>query len=257
MGEPSHGARGCQFGALKQTPKTGWFGSVVRSTIAREGKWHERKVFADCGSSLAALPRPGSAMPASRTLCFQLNHNAPVHALPTSAQYAASSRCVASGSISCHGNGRPTRPLSAYASGQGMRNVLRLLLVPRGRISRRPYSLFFAIFFVLAYLNEVQSRLLNTPDLGPLIQIVMLWPVLVVISRRFQDINCSGWWAALYFAPAVFLGAAQRMDLIEYAVPIKLFGFALLGLVPTQHGMGQDEVKRQLSPTVSQDETSR
>ena len=115
--------------------------------------------------------------------------------------------------------------------------ILRFYLSPKGRLSRRDYWLLvFLPFFVIAYLNEVQADLFGTPNLSTWLQVITLWPVLVVLSRRFHDLNLSGWWALLYFVPPIAIGAAERMHLIEYGTWIKVTGLVALGLVPGSVG---------------------
>jgi uncharacterized membrane protein YhaH (DUF805 family) len=107
------------------------------------------------------------------------------------------------------------------------------LVWPLGRTSRLHYWLFFGAFVLVAYLNNVVARVYRVPDLSTWIQFIFLWPVLVVLSRRLQDFHASGWFALLYFAPAIVIGLMQRPDLMGYAVPAKIAGFVILGIIPS------------------------
>jgi uncharacterized membrane protein YhaH (DUF805 family) len=125
--------------------------------------------------------------------------------------------------------------------------LLRRYLLPKGRLSRRNYWLHvFVPLLIIAYVNEVQARLFGTPNVSGWIQVISLWPVLVALGRRFHDLNRVGWWAILYFAPAVAMGAAQRMDLMAYATVTKGLGIVILGIIPGTIGVnsfGPPDVK--------------
>ena len=87
----------------------------------------------------------------------------------------------------------------------------QLFLSSDGRIGLRTFWLdAMPIMFILNYISGIPLwQLLNTGSLTLLftpllvIELFILWVILVVLAKRWHDINQSGWWGLLILVPII------------------------------------------------------
>ena len=82
----------------------------------------------------------------------------------------------------------------------------RLLLDPRGRISRRNWwiygvALMLGLGLLLNALLGIARVRVETAE--QLVNVLLLWPVLAVSIKRWHDRDQSGWWALVVLVPVV------------------------------------------------------
>ncbi len=96
----------------------------------------------------------------------------------------------------------PTRP-PLLADDEG---PLRLLLDPRGRITRRTFWLWGVL--ALGGLTLLLRALLEIARVHPdraegLVSLLLLWPAIAVSAKRWQDRDKSAWWVLLALVPVI------------------------------------------------------
>lgn len=82
-------------------------------------------------------------------------------------------------------------------------STLQMRLIPllfsfEGRINREPYWLFFGACFLLSLLLQF---VIGPPSGGEasVFWLILLWPALAVIVKRYHDRDKSGWWVLVHF----------------------------------------------------------
>ena len=88
----------------------------------------------------------------------------------------------------------------------GAHSAWRLLLDPRGRISRRSWwlyavALMLGLGLLLHALLGIARVRLETAE--QLVNLVLLWPVLALSIKRWHDRDQSGWWVLVVLVPVV------------------------------------------------------
>lgn len=83
---------------------------------------------------------------------------------------------------------------------------LRLLLDPRGRISRRTFWLWGVL--ALGGLTLLLRALLEIARVHPdraegLVSLLLLWPAIAVSAKRWHDRDKSAWWVLLALVPVI------------------------------------------------------
>lgn len=83
---------------------------------------------------------------------------------------------------------------------------LRLLLDPRGRISRRTFWLWGVL--ALGGLTLLLRALLEIARLHPdraegLVSLLLLWPAIAISAKRWHDRDKSAWWVLLALVPVI------------------------------------------------------
>jgi uncharacterized membrane protein YhaH (DUF805 family) len=81
-----------------------------------------------------------------------------------------------------------------------------MLLDPRGRINRRAWwlygvALMFGLGLLLHALLGIARVRVETAE--PLVNVLLLWPVLALSIKRWHDRNQSGWWVLVVMVPVV------------------------------------------------------
>ena len=66
-----------------------------------------------------------------------------------------------------------------------------------GRLSRKQFWMFYG-----PYVATFSLGLFNIA-IPAVISILMIWPLLAVQVKRWQDLGKSGWWSLLWFIPVV------------------------------------------------------
>ena len=89
-------------------------------------------------------------------------------------------------------------------------SLVQLYLGLRGRIPRRTYWLHGVLSLLLV--SVVLNALLDIAALadepaGKLVNLVFLWPVFAVSTKRQHDFNFSGWWTLIHFFPVPGVGS--------------------------------------------------
>jgi len=104
---------------------------------------------------------------------------------------------------------------------------------PIGRLGRRGYWTLFSTLIAISFtgLGLRQFAVVST-----ILTYGIFVPVVVALARRLHDLNLSGWWVFLIFAPALILGAAHRMDLTPYGSILRLLTIIVMGLIPGTPG---------------------
>lgn len=82
----------------------------------------------------------------------------------------------------------------------------RLLLDPRGRISRRTFWLWGVL--ALGGLTLLLRALLEIARLHPdraeaLVSLLLLWPAIAISAKRWHDRDKSAWWVLLALVPVI------------------------------------------------------
>ena len=82
----------------------------------------------------------------------------------------------------------------------------RLLLDPRGRIGRRSWwlygvALMLGLGLLLHALLGIARVRMETAE--PLVNVLLLWPVLALSIKRWHDRDQSGWWVLVVLVPVV------------------------------------------------------
>ncbi|MBL8289653.1 MAG: DUF805 domain-containing protein [Rubrivivax sp.] len=109
----------------------------------------------------------------------------------------------------------PSTPgVAAVASGAGDRAwpdgdpdaPWRMLFSAEGRISRQRFWMrgvgaMLGLGLVLHGLLAVARVRMGTAE--PLVDVVLLWPALVISIKRWHDRDCTGWWVLLAFVPVI------------------------------------------------------
>ena len=96
----------------------------------------------------------------------------------------------------------PSRPWLADDD----RSPLRLLLDPRGRLSRRGFWLWGVAaltgltILLNALLGIARVRLATAETI---VNVLLLWPALAVSIKRWHDRDRSGWWVLVLLVPVV------------------------------------------------------
>ena len=137
---------------------------------------------------------------------------------------------------------RPLSPeeLSAIALGAGAEplSFVELYLLARGRVARRTFWLHgvLALLVIGLSFNALLDIAGITGDnVDRLVNLVLIWPLLVISAKRIHDFGHSGWWVLLHFVPVVG----------------SLAVIAVLGSVPGTHGanrFGPDPLRRPAAP---------
>ncbi len=83
---------------------------------------------------------------------------------------------------------------------------LRLLLDPRGRISRRTFWLWGVL--ALGGLTLLLRALLEIARMPPdraegLVSVLLLWPAIAVSAKRWHDRDKPAWWVLLALVPVI------------------------------------------------------
>lgn len=83
---------------------------------------------------------------------------------------------------------------------------LRVLLDPRGRISRRTFWLWGVL--ALGGLTLLLRALLEIARMAPdraegLVSLLLLWPAIAVSAKRWHDRDKSGWWVLIALVPVI------------------------------------------------------
>ncbi len=120
----------------------------------------------------------------------------------------------------------PSHPLSAaelsavaLGSGPGHMPFAQLYLGVRGRVSRRTFWLHGVLaLLVLGLLANAVMDIagITTANTDRLVNLVLVWPLLVISAKRAHDFNWSGWWVLLHFVPVV---GSLAMIIILGSVP--------------------------------------
>ena len=113
--------------------------------------------------------------------------------------------------------------------------------LPWGRLGREGYWIGgLLLFFAIGFIHGVAVHLFHTRDFSTVLALILLWPNIALTARRLQDVNVSGWWSALYVAPAAVVlsvglltGYWQLATYVSYVCPA---GQAVLGLIPGTTG---------------------
>jgi len=98
--------------------------------------------------------------------------------------------------------------LRALALGKGPDRLgfVRLYLRAEGRVDRRTFWLHGVLALMLAGLliNTVFDIVgVSSDNLDRLVNLVLVWPLLVISAKRIHDLDHSGWWVLLHFVPGV------------------------------------------------------
>jgi uncharacterized membrane protein YhaH (DUF805 family) len=83
---------------------------------------------------------------------------------------------------------------------------LRMFLDPRGRIGRRDFWLYGVA--AMAGLTLLLQALLGIAGMDedlrePIVNLLLLWPVLAVSIKRWHDRDKSGWWVLIVLVPVI------------------------------------------------------
>ena len=70
-----------------------------------------------------------------------------------------------------------------------------------GRIGRRDYWLFFVVPAVLLVLLRSVPGSFAGSGLETLLIVVVLWPAICVQTKRWHDVDLSGWWVLVNAVP--------------------------------------------------------
>lgn len=92
-----------------------------------------------------------------------------------------------------------------------VKNLIDLLLSPKGRIKRIPY--LFGIFLVAIIYYNLSSAAANFVDeiqslfiaftVVIFVLLIILWPFLVFHIKRLHDVNLSGWFSLIALIPFI------------------------------------------------------
>jgi len=83
---------------------------------------------------------------------------------------------------------------------------LRMFFDPRGRIGRRDFWLYgvAAVAGLTLLLNALLGIAGMPPEYRePLVNLLLLWPVLAVSIKRWHDRDKPGWWVLIVLVPVV------------------------------------------------------
>lgn len=85
-------------------------------------------------------------------------------------------------------------------------NPLRVMLDPRGRVSRRTFWLYGVV--ALGGLGLLGRALLDIARIeaehrDTLLNMLLVWPGIAVSAKRWRDRNRSGWWVAVGLIPVI------------------------------------------------------
>lgn len=120
-----------------------------------------------------------------------------------------------------------------------MKNLVSLYLSPRGRIPRSVFWLYgvlplAALGFGLAGYQQLFGRVPMGVLLAP--GLLVWWAQAVLVAKRLQDVNISGWWVLLL----VLVPFAVRFaGYPEHQITVELVELGLvlcLGLIPGTKG---------------------
>ena len=92
--------------------------------------------------------------------------------------------------------------------------AIKFLLSPKGRTARMSFNLYYLVTFVLGVVALAIDYMAMGPAIfdkgsyggtvGNVLQILTIWPGLMVNIRRMHDLDRKGWWLLVgYGAPAI------------------------------------------------------
>jgi len=107
--------------------------------------------------------------------------------------------------------------------------LARFYFWPSGRLGLQSYWVLVASLFAIMSSAHVWGY-------SAILSYIIVIPVLAALARRLHDLDLSAWWVLFYFAPAVIVGDAHRMDLVRYATLLDILAVIVMGLVPGTRG---------------------
>ena len=121
--------------------------------------------------------------------------------------------------------------------------------LPWGRLEREGYWIWGLIpFFVIGLVHGTAVHAFHARDHSIELALILVWPNIALTARRLHDLNVSGWWSALYLAPAAVVlaigfltGQWQVPTYAYYFCPIAQVTLGLLPGTPGPNKYGPEE----------------
>jgi uncharacterized membrane protein YhaH (DUF805 family) len=108
-------------------------------------------------------------------------------------------------------------------------NIVWLLFLFKGRISRGPFWIFNLACIVLIFgpVFLVYDGVESATNYVDVMSIVLLWPSLAVQAKRWHDRDKSAWWLLINFVPIIgFLWALIEAGFLPGTASENRFGAA-------------------------------
>lgn len=99
------------------------------------------------------------------------------------------------------------------------------ILVPKGRGTRLEFFAASVVFGVILPVLEYLVDAIQSPVFDLFVACAVLIPLLWVTVRRLHDLDFSGWWAVLVFAPFVNLLLCLVLLFKKGTVGMNSYGF--------------------------------
>jgi uncharacterized membrane protein YhaH (DUF805 family) len=108
---------------------------------------------------------------------------------------------------------RPFAPSTQNDDGANIMTFGWLLFSFEGRINRMQYWMSWIVFVPLSLMAMAIANNEEIPELYRVIVVlVMAWPMLAVQTKRWHDIDMSGWWLLVILLPVVGAPIALVMN---------------------------------------------